>query len=144
MCLDAAHHWEVGYKNEAGGSDMNFQGLISQRQFLYVGYTYLEWRLIPLGLNTPPTAAAQLMKRTAYFIGHMLFIYIYYSLQLCFPFLHLSPSPFLLPSHSTFLFLYFLFSPFLFSGGKGSRSLPIFLHISSYQILFNVFALQHL
>lgn len=130
-------------KNKAGGSDMNFQGPISQRHFLYVGYTYLEWRLTPLGLNTPHTAAAQLMKHTAYFIGHMLFIYIYNPRS----FVSLSstflPFPFLL--HSTFLFLYFLFCPFFFSGGKGSRSIPIFLHISSYyKILFNVFALQHL
>lgn len=71
-------------RNEAGSSDMNFQGPISQRHLLYMGYTYLEWRLTPLGLNT---AAAQLMKHTAYFIGHMLFIYIYYPLQLCFSFL---------------------------------------------------------
>lgn len=131
-------------KNEAGGSDMNFQGPISQRHFLYMGYTYLEWRLTPLGLNTPHTAAAQLMKHTAYFIGHAFYLYLLSPAAL-FPFPPpFSLSPILLPCHSTFLFLYFLFSPFLFSGGKGSRSLPIFLHISSYKILFNVFALQHL
>lgn len=116
---------------------MNFQGPISQRHFLYVGYTYLEWRLTPLGLNTPHTAAAQLMKRTAYFIGHMLFIYIYYPLQLCFPFLHLSPSPIF--ASTTFHLSYsctFFPSPFLFSGGKGSWSFPIFFNTSSYKNYF--------
>lgn len=120
-------------KNEAGGSDMNFQGPISQRHFLYVGYTYLEWLLTPLGPTTPHTAAAQLMKHIAYFIGHRLFIYIYYSLQRCFSFLHLAFLPLLLPCPSNFSFLYFLFSRFL-AAGKEIQAFPyfsIYHHIKS-------------
>lgn len=121
-------------KNQAGGSDMNFQGPISQRHFLYVGYTYLEWRLTPLGLNTPHTAAAQLMKRPAYFIGHMLFIYIYYPLQLCFPFLHLSPSPVFasMTFHLLILVLFFPPLPSFSQEGKEAEAFPyssIYHHI---------------
>lgn len=117
-------------KNEAGGSDMNFRGPISQRHFLYVGYTYLEWRLTPLGLNTPHTAAAQLMKHTAYFIGHMLFINIYYPLQLCFPFLHLSPLFASMSFHLLVLVLFILSLPFLRTERKLKPS-----HISLYIIV---------
>lgn len=120
-------------KNQAGSSDMNFQGPISQRHFLYVGYTYLEWRLTPLGLNTPHTAAAQLMKRPAYFIGHMLFIYIYYPLQLCFPFLHLSPSP-IFASMTFHLLILVLFFPLSLPFLRRERKLKL-SHILQYIII---------
>lgn len=117
MCLYSAHHWEVG-QERSWQLRYEFRGPISQRHFLYVGYTYLEWLLTPLGLNTPHAAAAQLMKHIAYFIGHRLFIYIYYPSQLCFSFLHLACPPLSLPCHSNFLFLHF-FPPLLFSVAKG-------------------------
>lgn len=124
-------------KSEAGSSDMNFQGPISQRHFLYVGYTYLEWLLTPLGLNTPHAAAAQLMKHIAYFMGHRLFIYIYYPSQLCFSFPHLACPRLSLPCHSNFLFLHF-FPPLLFSVAKGKKN-KAFPYFSIYHHIKSLF-----
>lgn len=45
-------------KNKAGMLGMNLRGPISQKQFLYVGYTHLEWLLIPHG----PQQHTQLLK----------------------------------------------------------------------------------
>lgn len=128
-------------KNGAGSSDMNFQGPISQRHLLYVGYTYLEWRLAPLGLNTRTTHSCCTADEThSIFYGTHAFYLL--SPAALFPF----PPPFSLCSfcfHATPPFYSCTF--FFFSReGKGSQSLPIFLHISSYKILLNVFALQHL
>lgn len=59
---------------------MNLQGPISQKQFLYVGYTHLEWLLVPLGPQyTTHSYWRWPMKYRTHFIGHMLFIYFYLS-----------------------------------------------------------------
>lgn len=60
---------------------MNLQGPISQKQFLYVGYTHLEWLLVPppWGFSTPHRSWRWPMKYRTPFVGHMLFIYFYLS-----------------------------------------------------------------
>lgn len=95
---------------------MNLRGPISQKQFLYVGYTHLEWLLVPPGpQHTTHIYWRWPMKYRTPFIGHMLFIYFY-----------LSPVAFSLSpprstclglclSHSCFSFLFFLFHSLLFS-----------------------------
>lgn len=66
---------------------MNLRGPISQKQFLYVGYTHLEWLLVPPGpQHTTHSYWRWPMKYRTPFIGHMLFIYF-----------HLSPVAFFLP-----------------------------------------------
>lgn len=104
---------------------MNSRGPISQKQFLYVGYTHLEWLLVPPGpQHTTHSYWRSPMKYRTYFIGHMLFIFIY-PLQLYFFFLSLS-----LSSQFLILVLSFIFSPILHSsctgigGGKWKRISP--------------------
>lgn len=128
-------------ESEAGGSDVNFQGPISQRHFLHVGYTYLEWRLTPLGLNPPHTAAAQLMKHVAHAV-FLLFIFITPAALLPFP-PPFSLSPFFCfhvsPTSASCIF-YSLpsFSP------EGRKKNLKHSHISPYHHVksFYVFALQ--
>lgn len=63
-------------KNRAGRLGMNLRGPISQKQFLYVVYTHLEWRLIPPGpQHTTHSYWRSPMKYRTDFIGHVLFIY---------------------------------------------------------------------
>lgn len=72
---------------------MNLRGPISQKQFLYVGYTHLEWLLVPPGpRHTTHSYWRWPMKYRTPFIGHMLFIYFYLSpvaFFLFFPYLSL-------------------------------------------------------